>query len=96
VAIRQYVDHAVARGESDRAIESYLVSRYGPSVLLNPPASGVTALVWILPLAVVAAAAVGLAFAFRRRTTPAAAKGPSFNGEGALSGHAVPGTPVGQ
>jgi cytochrome c-type biogenesis protein CcmH len=111
VAIRQYVERAVARGESDGAIESYLVSRYGPSVLLNPPAHGVTALVWILPVAVVAAAAAGLAFAFRRRRAFAAARGAGFNDavssdaissdaisrdEGALSGQALPGTPVGQ
>lgn len=67
VAIRQYVREAVAKGESDGAIQSYLVSRYGPGVLLAPPASGITALVWILPLVVVAAGAAGLAVAFRRR-----------------------------
>jgi cytochrome c-type biogenesis protein CcmH len=74
VAIRQYVDHAVARGDSDGAIESYLVSRYGPGVLLSPPARGVTSLVWILPVGVVVAAAAGLAFAFRRRAAQAAVR----------------------
>jgi cytochrome c-type biogenesis protein CcmH len=89
VAIRQYVDHAVARGESDGAIESYLVSRYGPGVLLNPPASGVTSLVWILPLAVVAAAAAGLALAFRRRAAQAAVKGAGSQGAGSQGANLV-------
>jgi cytochrome c-type biogenesis protein CcmH/NrfF len=67
VAIRQYVDRAVSRGESDGAIQSYLVSRYGPGVLLNPPDRGVSALVWILPVVVVAAGAVGGLLVLRRR-----------------------------
>lgn len=72
IAIRQYVHQAVARGETDGAIESYLVSRYGTDVLLRPPARGVTALVWILPLVAVLAAAAGLALVFRRRAVSAA------------------------
>lgn len=74
IAIRQYVHRAVARGESDGAIESYLVSRYGSGVLLRPPARGVTSLVWILPLIAVVAAAAGLALVFRRRAVSAATR----------------------
>lgn len=85
VAIRQYVDQAVAKGETDGTIESYLVSRYGPDVLLNPPTHGVTSLVWILPVMVVAAAVIGLALALRRRAPGDSFEGQSSEGKGALS-----------
>lgn len=75
IAIRQYVHQAVAKGESDGAIESYLISRYGNDVLLRPPARGVTALVWILPIIAVVVAVAGLALVFRRRAALAAVTG---------------------
>lgn len=59
-AIRGEIARRVRAGEDDGAIRAYLVSRYGEQVLLNPPRSGVGALVWALPAAVlvIAAAAV--------------------------------------
>ncbi len=65
-AIRQEVRRRVDAGESDAAIRSFLVSRYGKDVLLEPEAKGVSALVWALPVLAVAVALVGLAAAFRR------------------------------
>jgi cytochrome c-type biogenesis protein CcmH len=85
VAIRQYVDQAVAKGQTDGTIESYLVSRYGPGVLLNPPTHGVSSLVWILPVVVVIAAAMGLVLAFRRRVPRAGSERAKFEGEAAWS-----------
>ncbi len=68
VAVRATVKRMVNEGRSDAAIESYLVDRYGSSIVLDPPARGLTALVWILPvvggLAAVAALTV---FSLRRR-----------------------------
>lgn len=48
IAIRVYVAHAVAQGESDRAIIGYLESRYGASVLMAPGTSGPGSSLWYL------------------------------------------------
>jgi cytochrome c-type biogenesis protein CcmH len=56
----------VEAGESDSAIKAYYVSRYGEWVLLDPDASGVGVVVWVLPVAALLLAVGGLAFAFRR------------------------------
>ena len=45
--VRQLVDH----GLTDRQIEDYLVARYGSAIVLDPPASGWSSLVWVLPVA---------------------------------------------
>lgn len=68
VAIKGIVEHRVAEGQSDAAIEAFLVSRYGEGILLRPPASGATAAVWVVPLVAVVVALVALAgFLWRRR-----------------------------
>lgn len=72
-AIRDVIADRVRSGESDDAIKEYLVSRYGRDILLRPPSRGFGALVWVVPALAVAAAAVGLAFAFRRWRRPAPA-----------------------
>ncbi len=58
VALRQDVVQQVHAGRSDAAIEQYVVDRYGSSVLLDPPATGVDLLVWLVPVAVLVVAAV--------------------------------------
>ena len=65
-AIREEVRRRVDAGEDDSAILAFLVSRYGKDVLLEPEASGVSALVWVLPVLAVASGLAGLAVAFRR------------------------------
>lgn len=69
VAVRATVRQLLDRGWSDARIESYLVARYGATIVLDPPARGWTALVWVLPPAAGAAAvvAVGVVLARRRR-----------------------------
>lgn len=66
-AIRTAVVARVTAGQSDEAIESYLVSRYGRGILLRPPVSGGAGLVWLLPVLGVAVALGGLALFFWRR-----------------------------
>lgn len=70
VAVRHEVGRLAAAGTSDRAIEERLVAQYGPSILLQPPDSGLSSLVWLLPL-VAGILAVGglLAFFWRRSRT---------------------------
>lgn len=75
VALRAVVAADVHAGESDAAIESYVVSRYGQSILLQPS----DPLVWVLPVAgvAVAAAATGLVLWRRRRLTSAGPTAPA-------------------
>jgi len=73
-AMRDDIRRRVDAGESAEAIKGYYVSRYGEWVLLRPEASGVGAVVWILPVGALLVAAAVLALAFRRwRRQPAMA-----------------------
>jgi len=69
LAIRRIVAQRVAAGQSDTAIEAYLVSRYGQGILLRPATSGGTSVLWVLPVVAVAvgAGAFGVFFWRRRR-----------------------------
>lgn len=65
-AIRTEIRRRVDEGQTDQEILGYLASRYGEEILLEPPASGIGAVVWALPAAVVVVAGAGLVVAFRR------------------------------
>lgn len=65
-AIRTEIEERLRDGQSEDRIRAYLVSRYGEGVLLRPSATGVTGLVWALPVAAVVLAVSGLGIAFRR------------------------------
>jgi len=68
IAVRHQVQQMVAEGRTDQQIEDTLVAQYGGTILLRPPTSGLTSLVWILP-AVAGALAVGaLIVLFWRRS----------------------------
>ena len=54
LAMMQIVEEKVAAGESDAQIVDYFTARYGNGILLDPPFSGSTLLVWLLPAAAVA------------------------------------------
>jgi cytochrome c-type biogenesis protein CcmH len=72
-AVRATIRQRLLAGQSQAQIEAYLESRYGPSILLRPPAGGVSGLVWALPVGAAVAALAGLTAAFRRwRPSPAA------------------------
>lgn len=62
-AIRDEVRRRVQDGETDAQIKSYLVSRYGEDILLQPKSR----VVWALPVIGAAAAVGGLVFVLRRR-----------------------------
>jgi cytochrome c-type biogenesis protein CcmH len=68
IAVRHEVQGLVAHGVSNRAIERRLVAQYGPSILLAPPDSGLSSVVWLLPLGAGLVAAGGLGIFFWRRS----------------------------
>ena len=67
VAVRAAVGQLVAEGRSDQQIRAYLVDRYGSSIVLDPPVSGWSLAVWLLPLLAGLAATVALAVVLVRR-----------------------------
>ena len=71
-AIASDVRSRVAAGESDDHIRAAYVAQYGDWILLEPPAGGIGALVWLLPVALVVGGTGAAAWTLRRR---AAARG---------------------
>lgn len=53
--LRRMIREQVAAGQQDDAIKSMLTSRYGDSILMNPPIRPSTLLLWFGPLAILAA-----------------------------------------
>lgn len=68
--IRQFISDEVTAGSTDREIRDQLLSAYEARVLLNPPAEGITTLVWVLPVMLVVIGAVGVAAAITRNRGP--------------------------
>jgi len=68
VAIRSVVAERVKQGVSTTQIVSFLESRYGEGILLEPPKSGGTAAVWVLPVLGVVFAGCALGVVFWRRS----------------------------
>jgi cytochrome c-type biogenesis protein CcmH len=64
------VRELVASGRTDQEIRDYFTSRYGEWALLEPPASGMNLLVWLLPLLLLVGGGLAIARTMRR---PAAA-----------------------
>jgi cytochrome c-type biogenesis protein CcmH len=68
VTLRREVASWVRQGWSDNRIEQAVVARYGEAGLLLPQSSGAAAALYIVPLAIVGAAAGGVGlFLWRRR-----------------------------
>ncbi len=68
--IRVLIRQRIAAGETNAAVRSYLVSRYGDFILLRPPFKPETALLWLAPPLTLLAGAAAILFA--RRRAPAA------------------------
>ena len=80
-AIRKQVARDVAAGEkSDTEIIGSIADSFNGQILLVPRATGLDSLVWVLPIAVLVCAVVGLAMAFRkwRRQNTTGATGDDF------------------
>lgn len=52
-AMMDVVEEKVTAGETDEQIVAYFVAAYGDAILLDPPFSGKTLAVWLLPIPVV-------------------------------------------
>jgi cytochrome c-type biogenesis protein CcmH len=64
-AVREDIRDRIRAGQSDAEIRAFLVSRYGEDILLKPRASGLAALVWVLPVVALLLGLAGVAAAFR-------------------------------
>jgi cytochrome c-type biogenesis protein CcmH/NrfF len=72
IAVRHEIERLGAEGRSTPQIEQTLVSQYGPTILLEPPDSGLP-LIWIIPSVLGAGALVVIGTLFWRRTRQFAA-----------------------
>ncbi len=68
IAVRHQIATLVDEGRTDQQIEAVLVGQYGTTILLRPPTSGLTSLVWILPAVAGAVALGALGVLFWRRS----------------------------
>lgn len=76
--LRLLVRERLKAGDSDAAVRDYLVARYGDFVLLKPRFAGYTLILWLTPLAVLAA---GAFVALRRFRSPPAGAAKALSGE---------------
>ncbi|GHD42990.1 cytochrome c-type biogenesis protein CcmH [Thalassobaculum fulvum] len=72
--LRKLVRERLLAGDTDQQVLDYLTARYGPFVLLEPPKTRSTWLLWYGPFALLAVGAAGVAAAAalraRRRAEP--------------------------
>ena len=76
--LRRIVREQIRSGRTDTEVRAFLVARYGKFVLLKPPFDAGTALLWLGPFGVLAAAAV---IVWRRRSRGIAADEPPLTPE---------------
>ncbi len=94
IDIRTEIRREIDQGRSDDQIRSALAVKYGEDIQLNPPASGLAGLVWVLPVAAFIVAIGGLALAFRQWRGPVTASASAADTE--LVASALPrGAPFG-
>lgn len=62
--MRAEIRRQMRKGRSDDEILTYFADRYGQRVLLTPSASGLSSVVWILPVVAAGLGVAGLGFAF--------------------------------
>ncbi|MGZ4692293.1 MAG: cytochrome c-type biogenesis protein [Acidimicrobiales bacterium] len=64
--VRLDIAKRIQAGQTDDQIRTALADSYGERILLTPAATGVTSIVWILPVVVFVVALAGMVAAFRR------------------------------
>ena len=65
--VRVLIRQRLVEGDTDQEVISYLVSRYGDFVLLNPPVKGATLFLWFGPIVFALLGMLGLVLYFRRQ-----------------------------
>jgi cytochrome c-type biogenesis protein CcmH len=65
-AIRTDIKRRIEQGESDARIRQAYVDRYGEQILLQPQGSGISLLVWVLPVVVLVLGGLGIAMVLAR------------------------------
>lgn len=73
--LRVLVRERLKAGSTDAEVRAFLVARYGEFVLLKPPLSTGTVLLWLTPLLVLAGIGLLVAARLRNGTSPTAAAG---------------------
>lgn len=66
LAIRAEIERRIGLGETDADIRRAMAARFGPDILLSPSSSGLSGLLWLLPLAAAAACLMVLAVTLRQ------------------------------
>jgi cytochrome c-type biogenesis protein CcmH len=79
--LRIILRQRLTAGDNDRQAIDYIVQRYGSFVLLRPPFDGQTLVLWLGPLAALAAGGAGVALYLRRRGRAALATPPLSEAE---------------
>ncbi len=69
-AMRHEVRTRIKSGEDSKAIEQWLVARFGPSISFAPPAKGSGLLLWLLPLLLLGAALFAVRGRFTKKDPP--------------------------
>jgi len=87
--MREFIRSRIAAGDTKSQIKAKLVAQFGPAVLASPPKKGFDLLVWVLPLAGLAAGAVALTWlawrwSRRRGPEPGPDAAPGQNGRASL------------
>ena len=58
--MKQMIRTRLAEGATEKQIKAELVAQFGPAVVAEPPKSGFDLLAWLVPIAILAAGAVGV------------------------------------
>jgi len=66
LAIRADIKKRIRQGQNDDVIRQAYVDRYGEQILLQPQGSGISLLVWVLPVVVIVVGAFGIGFVLAR------------------------------
>jgi len=66
LAIRADIKKRIRQGQNDDVIRQAYVDRYGEQILLQPQGSGISLLVWVLPVVVLVVGAFGIGFVLAR------------------------------
>ena len=79
--LRVLVRERLTAGDSDQQVRDFIVARYGEFVLLKPPFSAETLLLWFMPLIAMLAAAGILLTSFRPRDAAVPSSAPDLSAE---------------